>query len=249
MIELYQSSPCWGLPDISSFCIKLHTYFRIAKLPYKVSSELKFQDAPKGKIPFIRYNNQLIGDSNLIINYLKKTLKIDPDENLSQEEKAVSLAFIRLIEENLYWVAIYYIYKVEDNWLSYRTVLEELLLKELSESVRNQFLEELHEQILKQLWGHGMGRHSEPEIYEIGRRDLSALSDFLRDKPFFMGEKATTLDAAAYGFLSRLMYDSLQSPLKEQALNLDNLQLFCQRVRAEFYTEQETQAWNVQISS
>jgi hypothetical protein len=64
-----------------------------------------------------------------------------------------------------------------------------------------------------------------------------------------MGEKATTLDAAAYGFLSRLMYDSLQSPLKEQALNLDNLQLFCQRVRAEFYTEQETQAWNVQISS
>jgi hypothetical protein len=43
-------------------------------------------------------------------------------ENLSQEEKAVSLAFIRLIEENLYWVLIYYIYKIEANWLSYRKI-------------------------------------------------------------------------------------------------------------------------------
>jgi glutathione S-transferase len=214
-----------------------------------VSSELTFQDAPKGKIPFIRYNNKRIGDSNLIIDYLNKTLNIDPDENLSPEEKAVSLAFLRLIEENLYWVAIYYIFKLEDNWLSYRKILEKLLFSQLSETMRNQFIQELYDQIVKQLWGHGMGRHSEPEIYEIGRRDLSALSDFLGDKPFFMGEKATTLDAAAYGFLSRLMYDSLQSPLKEQALKLDNLQLFCQRVRAEFYTEQETQAWNVQFSS
>jgi hypothetical protein len=144
-------------------------------------------------------------------------------------------------------VLIYYIYKIEANWLSYRKILEELILKEFPESIQNQILEELYDQMLKQLWGHGIGRHSEPEIHEIGRRDLSALSDFLGDKPFFMGEKATTLDAAAYGFLSRLMYDSLQSPLKEQALNLDNLQLFCQRVRAEFYTEQETQAWNVQF--
>lgn len=249
MIELHQSSPCWGLPDLSPFCIKLHTYFRIAKLPYEVSRELTFQDAPKGKIPFIRYNNQLIGDSNLIIDYLKKTFSIDPDENLSQEEKAVSLAFLRLIEENLYWVAIYYIYKIEDNWLSYRTILEELILKEFPESIRNQILEELHDQILKQLWGHGMGRHSEPEIYEIGNRDLSALSDFLGNKPFFMGAKATTLDAAAYGLLSRLLYDNSQSPLKEKVLKLDNLQLFCQRVRAEFYTEQETTAWNVKVGS
>lgn len=247
MIELHQSSPCWGLPDLSPFCIKLHTYFRIAELPYEVSRELTFQDAPKGKTPFIRYNNKLIGDSNLIIDYLNKTLEVDPNQNLSQEEKAVSLAFIRLIEENLYWGLIYHIYKIEDNWLSYRKILEELILKEFPESIQNQILEELYDQILKQFWGHGMGRHSEPEIYEIGRRDLSALSDFLGDKLFFMGEKATTLDAAAYGLLSRLMYDSLQSPLKEQALNLDNLQLFCQRVRAEFYTEQETKAWNVQI--
>lgn len=249
MIELYQSSPCWGLPDLSPFCIKLHTYFRIAKLPYKVSSELRFQDAPKGKIPFIRYNNKLIGDSNLIIDYLNKTLNIDPDENLSQEEKAVSLAFLRLIEDNLYWVVVYYIYEVEDNWLSYRTILEELLLKKLPEVMKNKFFEELYDQILKQIWGQGMGRHSEPEIYEIGKRNLSALSDFLGDKLFFMGAKASTLDAAAYGLLSRLMYSSLQSPLKEQALKLNNLQLFCERVRTEFYTEQETNAWNVPISS
>ncbi|NER51676.1 MAG: glutathione S-transferase [Symploca sp. SIO1A3] len=116
MIELYQAAPCWGLPDLSPFSIKLHTYFRIAKLPYQVGSELNMQDAPKGKIPFIRHNGKIIGDSNLIIEYFQKTLGIDIDKHLSKEEQAVSLAFRRLIEENLYWVAIYYSYAIEENW-------------------------------------------------------------------------------------------------------------------------------------
>lgn len=42
----------------------------------------------------------------------------------------------------------------------------------------------------KELWNQGIGRHSDEEIWDIGRRDLNAISDFLgnhwiRQKLFF----------------------------------------------------------------
>ena len=33
--------------------------------------------------------------------------------------------------------------------------------------------------IKKEMWGHGIGRHSDEQIWDIAMRDLSALSDFL----------------------------------------------------------------------
>ena len=33
--------------------------------------------------------------------------------------------------------------------------------------------------IRKQMWGHGIGRHSDLQIWDIASRDLGALSDFL----------------------------------------------------------------------
>ncbi len=188
------------------------------------------------------YNGKIIGDSNLIIEYFQKTLGIDLDKHLSKEEQAISLAFRRLIEENLYWVAIYYSYAIEENWQIYKTVMEKLF-NQLPESTRYELFEELRDQILKECWGQGMSRHSEQEIFEIGEHDLSALSDFLGDKPFFMGTEPSTLDAVAYGFLARIIGDSLQTPVKIYALKLGNIKPFCERVRSKFYTEEETKLW------
>lgn len=33
--------------------------------------------------------------------------------------------------------------------------------------------------IKKEMWGHGIGRHSDEQVWDIARRDLNALSDFL----------------------------------------------------------------------
>lgn len=45
----------------------------------------------------------------------------------------------------------------------------------------------LKRKISQRLRVHGYGRHSQGEIEEILRRDLSALSTLLGDKPFFFG--------------------------------------------------------------
>ena len=67
MITLYTTPPLWGLPSISPHCTKLETWLRIADIPYKVEITADFNKAPKGKIPFIEYEGELIGDSTLII--------------------------------------------------------------------------------------------------------------------------------------------------------------------------------------
>ena len=80
------------------------------------------------------------------------------------------------------------------------------------------------------MWSQGVARHSEDEIFHLGRQDLTALSDFLSDKPFFMGDRPTTLDATAYGLLINVLWYPIESALKVDAESLGNLNSFCERV-------------------
>jgi glutathione S-transferase len=80
-----------------------------------------------------------------------------------------------------------------------------------------------------------MGRQTEAEIYLLGRQDLDTLSDYLGEKPWFMGEKPTTLDASAFGILANILWCPIQSPLKEHLNTLTNLTAFCERVRERYY--------------
>jgi glutathione S-transferase len=65
----------------------------------------------------------------------------------------------------------------------------------------------------------------------LGRSDLTSLSDFLGDKPFFMGEQPTILDATAFGFLVNVLWCPIKSPLKDHAKQLENLLQFCDRMK------------------
>lgn len=70
----------------------------------------------------------------------------------------------------------------------------------------------------REMHGHGRGRHSREDIYAIGCADLSALAVFLAEKPFFLGEKPTSLDTTGYAFLANLLWAPVASPLKRHML-------------------------------
>ena len=42
---------------------------------------------------------------------------------------------------------------------------------------------------VKEAIGHGLGRHSDDEIYEFGKSDLKSLSDLLGKKDYFFGKE------------------------------------------------------------
>ncbi len=230
-IKLYQFAPAFGLPNTSSFCLKLETYLRMVDLPFEPVYTIEMGKAPKGKMPYIEDGESKIGDSNFIIDYLKQTYGDRLDANLTPPERAISLAMRRLIEENLYWVMVHDRWMEPANWETTKVVF----FKDLPPILRSIVPNIARQDIKKQLQGHGMGKHSSAEIYAIGLADLGALSDFLADKPFFLGSDPTTLDASAYGILANILGSPFDSPLKERVRQLNNIVAYCDRMRDRYY--------------
>jgi glutathione S-transferase len=89
--------------------------------------------------------------------------------------------------------------------------------------------------IRKALYAQGTGRHSRDEIYDIGKADLTAVSVWLGEKPFFIGATATSVDAIAYAFLANILVPPLKSPLKDHGMSLPNLSAYCERMKNKYY--------------
>lgn len=239
MITLYTAPSFEELPSISPPCLELETWLRMANLPYEkvnVTAET-FAIAPKGKVPFIDYQGKLIGDAFLIIEMFKHTAGIDLDASLTPVERSLSLAFRRLIKENIYWGAAYIRYGMEQNWPQYRVMIARALFPEAPLAVSEPLAEELRQTAFSQLQAHGIGRHTHEEISQIICADFQALSDFLADKPFFMGEQPTTLDATAYGHIGNFLQPPFESPIIDDLRQRSNLCQYYERMSRQFFTE------------
>jgi glutathione S-transferase len=188
--------------------------------------------APKGKLPYIEDNGKIIADSSFILKYLKETYGDTLDDDLSKSDKAIAHAFIKMIEENLYWTLVHARWKLDHNVA--------ILSKEFFGGIPfplNKIIAFIAQKnIMKALYKHGMGRHSDEEIVEIGNRDLQALSDFLGNKTFFFGDKPTTLDAVAYGMLVEMIRVPIfTAPIFDRAKSYKNLVEFTDRFHQNYF--------------
>ena len=59
--------------------------------------------SPKNKIPFIMLNGETVSDSQFCIEYLNKKFDVDLDQSLNTEQKAISRALRKMMEEGFYW--------------------------------------------------------------------------------------------------------------------------------------------------
>jgi glutathione S-transferase len=231
MLKLHQFAPAFGLPNASSFCLKLETYLRMTDLPFESVYGTDMGKAPKGKMPYIVDGDKVLGDSNFIIDYLKQTYGDRLDAHLSASDRAILLAMRRLIEENLYWVMVYSRWQEPANWEQTKAGLFPGLPPIISFLVPNM----IRNQTRQKLQGHGLGKHSAAEIYAIGCADLTALSDFLAAKPFFLGDQPTSLDASAYGILANILWTPTVSPMQAHTQQLSNLTAYAERMRDRYY--------------
>jgi glutathione S-transferase len=238
MITLYKTPPAWNLPSISPPCMKLETWLRIAKIPYKNDTNFDLAAAPKGKIPYIEYQGNLIGDSTLIIEMFKQTEGIDLDQSLTPTERAISLAFRRMLKENIYWGLGDIRFNVEENWEIYQQLLTQFFAQIPTDQLQP-ILDSIRENFRSQMYGHGMGRHSSEEIFLLMRADFQALSDFLADKPFFMGDQPTTVDATLYAYVGNAIKPPFKHPIIDFILQLSNLCQHYERMTELFFSDTE----------
>lgn len=231
MIKLYQFPAYWGLPNASPFCMKLETYLRMARLPYEVVKVMDPRKAPKGKLPYINDNGKIIADSGLIVDYLKQAYGNTLDGKLNELQKAQLLAWQRLIEEHLYWAILYSRWIDDNNW----PVVKQVFFGKAPLVIREMLSVVIRKNMQRQLLGHGMGRHTQSEIYQLGIADLKALNVQLGSNAFLFGNEPTSLDASGYAFIANILYPPIESPMADYVKSQQNFISYCERMKGKFY--------------
>ncbi len=231
MITVYQFAPAFGLPNASPFCMKLETYLRMAALPFTLDNRGDVMKAPKGKLPYIDDDGTVVADTAFIIEHLKARHGDPLDASLTPQERALSTAFERLFEEDLYWAVVQTRWIEQSGWL----LTKAAFFGTMPAPLRWIIAPLARRGLRSEMRGHGMGRHSAAEIHAIGCRDVTAVSDFLADKPYMLGDRPHSLDATAHAFLANLLWAPVDSPLRRHAQRYPNLEAYCQRMKATFF--------------
>ncbi len=225
----------WGLVTVSPFCLKLDAFMRIADIEHESVTAATPFAGPKKKAPWIEYAGQTIGDSSLVIDFLKGQFGIDIDQHLDSRQRATSVAIQRMVEENLYWALVYDRWQRDENW----PILKNSVLGDIAAPVRALLAPYARRSVRKQLEGHGMGLHTPEEIASIARKDIEALSGLLGENDWYFGDKPGLTDATVYSVLANIVFVPFASPMKAMIAGHDNLTRFLERFRREVYPEAE----------
>ena len=105
------------------------------------------------------------------------------------------------------------------------------------EAARPALREDLLAKVTTAFKAQGVARHTPDEVVELGDRSLWALSLFLGDKPYLMGDRPCGADATAFALLAGLLTPFFDSPLRQRALRHDNLTAYVDRLMARFFPD------------
>ncbi|MEE8059427.1 MAG: glutathione S-transferase family protein [Pseudomonadales bacterium] len=232
MIKLFSFGPMFGVADPSPFVLKVDAYMKMAGIEFESISDFSnLKKAPKGKLPYIQDNDEIIADSFFILAHLQKKYNIALDDSLSEEQKAVSRLIIKSLDENFYWCIVYSRWLRDDTW----PIIKEAFFGSMPFPIKYIVPFIARQSVKSAFVKQGMGKHNDEEIMAIAKYTLENLSILLADKPYFFGETPSTLDAVAYAFLVQVTLSSIDNPLKQLSRKFDNLVRYCERINEKYY--------------
>lgn len=232
-VRIVGMRPVWGLQSPSPFCLKLETWLRMAGIPYDPISLDKPPQSKTGKVPYLLLNNgATLADSNLIIRTLASERGMDLDGRQTPEEQARVHAILRLVEESLYFAAVWERWMLPECW----PITRDGYFGNLPGPLRTVFAGLVRRKLKAALHGQGTLRYEPDEIAARGAADIRALSALLGQQAFFEGEQPGVADAAVYGALANLLGFPARTALKSAAEACPNLVAFCRRIEAAYWS-------------
>ncbi len=227
---VYGSGKRFGLPDASPFVTKLYILLKMANISFE-NQMMDFAKAPKGKIPYIEYKGQLIGDSTLIRQILENDFKADFTSGYSIEKLAIGWAVEKMCEEHLYWGIVYDRWMIEENFNKgpreffdpAPAILRPLIIK----NVRKKVKQNLH--------GAGMGRHTHQEIITMCKKDIDAIATILGNKNFLLGDEPCGFDASVQPMIWGAECPLFKSEIGEYIRAFPKLMAYIKRVKELYF--------------
>jgi glutathione S-transferase len=230
MLTLYQGPRAWGQPNLSPFCTKLETYLRMAEIEHEVKLA-DIRKAPKGKLPFVELDGQIVGDSTHIVDLLRERFGDRLDARLDARQKAEGRLLQRTLEEATYFVEVYHRWLTENFAETRDALLGGMGLPRPAVLVIGAMVQRKQR---RTLYGQGISRHHPREIYDTGKRDFQALSALLGDRPYLFGSEPSSYDAVVYAFTLgafRTPFAGDYGPCPE------NLARFCERIDQRWFKD------------
>ncbi len=232
MITLYTFGPAFGLPDPSPFVTKAEVLIKMSGLPYRTDTK-GFRKAPKGKLPYIDDDGTVIADSTFIRMHLERKYRIDFDQGLSPAERGVAWAFEKMCEDHLYWAVLH------SRWMDAANFDRgpRGFFDPVPAPLRPLVIRMVRRQVRRNLWGHGLGRHSAEEIAALGERAIASLADFFGDKPYLMGKAPCGADASVFAFVAGCLVSRFTCPIRAAAEQRPNLVAYRDRMMQRYFPD------------
>lgn len=232
LIQFPKPSKCLSF---SPFCLKLETFLKMTKTPYENKLTTSTANSKKKKMPMILDAGELIEDSTLIIEHLKKNHNIDLDSHLTPEQKAISKSFQWLCEKSIVDIVVYFRWADKNNWPKFREVIFQGAPWLIKATVANL----IAKSVTKTLYNSGVGRFTDSEKLKMLDDNLWAISNYLANKKYFFGEQPATIDAIIFSHLAQVEPRGVVLQFEGVLEKYPNLKTYLQNFKKIFWSECE----------
>jgi glutathione S-transferase len=237
MITLYAFGPAFGLPDPSPFVTKAEMLLKMAGVPYR-KAFTGFRRAPKGKLPYIDDEGEVVPDSTFIRWHIEKKYGFDFDHGLTAEQRGVAWAIEKLLEDNLYWAGVQWRWLDDANFARGSAIF----FRRIPWPARPIIEALVRRKVRQSLYAQGMGRHTVDEQLLIASKTFESLAAILADKPYLMGAKPCGADAAFFAFMEGVLCPHFENPLRRAAETHRNLVRYVERMRDCYFPTDKKEA-------
>jgi glutathione S-transferase len=226
MITLYGFGPGFGLPEISPYVTKIEVLLHMAGLEY-VKERGRPDRSPKGQLPYIEDDGDLIADSTFIRAHIEEKYGVDLDRGLDAAQRAQAWAIERMVENHLGWCMTHARWLLRPNF--------DKGPARFFDGAPDGVREGVYQQVNANVRAVGIGRHSDEEIADLGEKSLACLSQMLGSHRFMLRDGMTSVDAIVFGQLAGILTPYFDSPLRRRAEQFDNLVDYVDRMMTRCY--------------
>jgi glutathione S-transferase len=226
MLTLFSWPDLFGVADNNPFGLKVYAFMRLAGLEFEHRHVLDPSAAPRGQLPYLRDDDEIIGDSDAIITHLTKRFDLRIDSAHSPGQSNLDFLVRRTLDD-LYWPMSYSRWRDERYWPDFFAAMRaqhpEIETSEL-EAARAYNAQRYHFQ--------GIGRYAPEDVYARGIADLRVVADLIGEQGFVFGPQPSTVDAAIYGCVANIFFYDIDTPLKRYVESRPHLVRHCEAIHA-----------------
>src|SRR5437667_119824 len=209
---------------------------KMSGLPYRTQKS-GLRNAPKGKLPYLDDDGTRIADSTFIRWHLEKKYNLDFDRGLDAQARAVAWTVEKTLEEHLYWSLIDARWMDDENFrrgpANFFRIIPAPLRPMIKAMVRSK--------VRKNMWAHGMGRHTRQEIVALASKDIESVAVILGDKAYLMGNEPCGTDATVFAFVAGTLCPHFDTPLRTIAESHPNLVAYSERMMQRYFPKTLTE--------